>query len=302
VTALPPIPPELRALMAEIGPRWGENVTANVRQMVEAFSRVLRASPRDGIAERREIAYGPHERQVVDLFLPEGGGKAHPALVFVHGGAFVEGHRNRTEEIYANVLRYFARHGVVGINMGYRLAPEARFPEAARDVGAVIGWVREAASDLGIDRDRIFLMGHSAGAAHAGSYAYDRSMHPAGGPGLAGLVIASGRMRADNLPDNPNARKVEAYYGTDPERYEAASPVSHVDAESIPTLVAWAEYENPLLDVYCAELVYRLAAAKRRSPPVVWLKGHNHTSAIAHLGTEEETLGRAILDFIAHPR
>ena len=302
MSTLPPIPPELRALMAEIGPRWGESVTANVRLMVEEFSRVLRASPRDGIEVRRDIAYGPHERQAFDLYLPEGGGTARPGLVFVHGGAFVEGHRNRSEEIYANVLRYFARHGVVGINMGYRLAPEAKFPESAQDVGAVVRWAREAAPDLGLDRDRLFLMGHSAGAAHAGSYAYDRSIHPPEGPGLAGLIVLSGRVRADNRKDNPNARKVEAYYGTDPTRLEAGSPVNHVDAESLPTLVAWAEYENPLLDVYCAELVYRLAAAKRRSPPVVWLPGHNHTSMIGHFGTEEETLGRAILDFITRPR
>jgi acetyl esterase/lipase len=186
--------------------------------------------------------------------------------------------------------------------MGYRLAPEAKFPDSAQDVGAVVRWAREAASELGLDRGRLFLMGHSAGAAHAGSYAYDRSIHPPEGPGLAGLIVVSGRVRADNRPDNPNARKVEAYYGTDPARLEASSPVDHVDARSVPTLVAWAEYENPLIDVYCAELVHRLAAAKRRSPPVVWLAGHNHTSAIGHFGTEEETLGHAILDFIARPR
>src|SRR5690349_17206455 len=202
VTALPPIPPELRALMAEIGPRWGESVTANVRLMVEEFSRVLRTCPRDGVEVRRDIAYGPHERQAFDLYLPEGGGTGRPGLVFVHGGAFVEGHRNRSEEIYANVLRYFARHGVVGINMGYRLAPEAKFPDSAQDVGAVVRWAREAAPDLGLDRDRLFLMGHSAGAAHAGSYAYDRSIHPPEGPGLAGLIVLSGRVRADNQKDN----------------------------------------------------------------------------------------------------
>jgi hypothetical protein len=144
-------------------------------------------------------------------------------------------------------------------------------------------------------------MGHSAGAAHAGSYAYDRRWQPAEGPGIAGLVVISGRVRADNRLDNPNARKVEAYYGADAD-FEDVSPVAHVTASSVPTLIAWAEYENPLLDVYCAELAYRLAAAKRRSPPVVWLPGHNHTSAIAHIGTAEETLARAILAFIAAPR
>jgi acetyl esterase/lipase len=288
-------------LMAEIGPRWGESVTSNVKLMVDEFSKVHRgAGVPAGLSVRRDVSYGVHERQRLDVFLPKEAAK-RPALIFVHGGAFVEGHRNRTPEIYANVLTWFARHDVVGINMGYRLAPEAVYPEATRDVGTVVAWTRENADALGVDATRIFLMAHSAGAAHAASYAYDRRRHPLAGPGIAGLVVVSGRVRADNRPDNPNARKVEAYYGADAD-FEDVSPVAHVGAESVPTFVAWAEYENPLIDVYCAELAYRLATAKRRSPPVAWLEGHNHTSIIAHIGTAEETLAQAILGFITAPR
>jgi acetyl esterase len=297
----PQIPDELRRLMAIIGPRWSESVTANVKLMVEEFSKVLRqAPPPAGIEVRRDISYGTHDRQVLDLFVPDGRA-ARPALVFVHGGAFVEGHRNRTPEIYANVPTWFAQHGVVGVNMGYRLAPDAVYPEATRDVDSVIRWTRDNAGALGVDPDRVFLMAHSAGAAHAASYAYDQRLQPSGGPQIAGLVIVSGRVRADNRPDNPNARKVEAYYGADAD-FEDVSPVAHVTGESVPTFLAWAEHENPLIDVYCAELAYRLAAAKRRSPPVVWMKGHNHTSIIGHIGTAEETLPRAILSFIEAAR
>jgi acetyl esterase len=45
-----------------------------------------------------------------------------------------------------------------------------------------------------------------------------------------------------------------------------------------------------------------LSQAKRRSPPTVWLRGHNHTSTMAHIGTTDELLGLAMLDFIARPR
>src|SRR3546814_12802711 len=89
-----------------------------------------------------------------------------------------------------------------------------------------------------------------SGAAHAGTYAYDSRFRSAADEPLAGLVIVSGRVRADSLRENPNARKVEAYYGTDTSRYDDYSPVSHVTPDSVPTFVAWAEYENPLIDVY----------------------------------------------------
>jgi acetyl esterase/lipase len=187
---------------------------------------------------------------------------------------------------------------VVGINVGYRLAPEAQYPEATYDIAKVVNWVRANATRLNVDPKRIFLMGHSAGGAHVGSYAFDKRLQPSDGHSLAGVLIISGRVRADARDDNPNAKRVMAYYGPDTSVYDDLSPVSHVDTQSPPTFVACAEFENPLIDVYCFELAHRLAAAKGRAPPFMWLKGHNHTSIIAHFNTEEDELGRACLRFM----
>jgi acetyl esterase/lipase len=183
------------------------------------------------------------------------------------------------------------------------LADDTPYPGATDDIAAAVAWTHEHADEIGIERSRIFLMGHSAGAAHTGSYAYDRRRHPAGGPGLAGHLVVSGRVRAETRPENPNAHKVISYYGTEAADVLAdVSPVSHVDECSVATFVAWAEFENPLIDVHCAELCFRLAQAKRRAPLSMWLRGHNHTSSIAHINTAEDALGLAMLDFIAHPR
>ena len=209
--------------MAEVGPRWAADTRGHIRLMLDRFSEILVTSPKSGVRVEKAIAYGAHERQCVDLFAPAGQARQRPGLIFVHGGAFTEGSRNRTDEVYANVLYYFARHGIVGINAGYRLAPEAAYPAASRDVGEVVAWMRTNAEALGVDASRIFLMGHSAGGAHVGTYAYDKRHHPAEGPGIAGLIVVSGRVRADNRAENPNARRVEAYYGTDPARYEDVS-------------------------------------------------------------------------------
>lgn len=297
----PAIPTDLRALMAEIGPKWAPSL--HVKPMIEAFSAVHRSGPKDNLTVRRDIAYGPHERQKFDVYLPDGSKTDRAALLFVHGGAFLDGHRNRTAEIYSNVPRYFARHGIVGVNIGYRLADTAQYPGATEDVAAVVAWTRAHADEFGVDSKRLFLMGHSAGAAHTGSYVYDRRRHPSGGPGVAGHIVLSGRVRAETRPENPNAGKVVAYYGTDDaEALDGLSPVSHVGPESVPTFVAWGEFENPLIDVHCAELVFRLAQAKGRSPAMMWLAAHNHTSTMAHINTAEDALGRAMLDFIADPR
>jgi acetyl esterase/lipase len=297
----PDIPEDLLALMREVGPIWRTNVSGHVDLMIQRFSEVLKHSPRDGLIEHPDIRYGDHERQVVDVFLPHQASRP-PLVVFIHGGAFVSGHRNRSAQIYSNVLVYLAQHGIAGINVGYRLANDTNYPGATEDIARLIVWAREAAPQYGWDPAQIFLMSHSAGGAHAGSYGYDPRFRPADGNQLAGLIFISGRVRADNLPENPNAKKVEQYYGADASLYDSYSAVSHVDAQSPPTFVAWAEFENPLIDVYSAELVYRLAHARRKAPPSMWLPGHNHTSAIAHIGTSDERLGQAIVDFVLQPR
>ncbi|MET4290540.1 acetyl esterase [Bradyrhizobium sp. LB8.2] len=297
----PGIPSELRALMAEIGPLWSP--AKHVKLMLDKFSEIHRTAQTENVDVRAEIAYGTHPRQRFDVYLPAGPSGGRAAVLFVHGGAFLDGHRNRTDEINANVLRYFARNGVVGINIGYRLADDTRYPGATDDIASVVGWAHEHGAEIGIDGNRIFLMGHSAGAAHTGSYAYDRRRQPAAGPGLAGHLVVSGRVRAETRPENPNAHKVVSYYGTDsPDFLTDVSPVCHIDERSVSTFVAWAEFENPLIDVHCAELCFRLAQAKRRSPPSMWLRGHNHTSSIGHINTAEDELGVAMLDFIANPR
>jgi acetyl esterase/lipase len=289
--------------MSEIGPRWGVNRSQNIETMIERFSDVLRQSPRDGVEVTRDIAYGPHPRQQLDVYRPGRHGTKRAAVLFVHGGAFLDGHRNRTDMVYSNVTNYLAQHGVVGINVGYRLGGDIGYPGATEDVANALRWTQTHADEFGIDLSRLFLMGHSAGAAHTASYAYDKRLQPADGHGLAGHIVLSGRVRAENLPENPNAEKVARYYGTsDAGQLNDLSPVTHVDGDSVPTFVAWGEYENPLIDVHCAELVSRLSQAKRRSPPMVWLRGHNHTSTMAHIGTSEELLGLSMLDFIDHPR
>src|ERR1700754_4624441 len=160
MTVLPTIPTELSDLMAKVGPIWASDTKGHIQLMINKFTDVLKWSPKDNIAVE-SISYGKHERQQFELFTPLRGALGRrPALIFVHGGAFTEGSRHRSTEIYANVLYYFARHGVVGINTGYRLAPEARYPEATRDIATVVQWMRENAARLNADPNRIFLMGH----------------------------------------------------------------------------------------------------------------------------------------------
>lgn len=293
------IPDEVYRLMAEIGPKWASNVPVHVKQMIGAFTPLLARCPKDGVQASRDIAYGKHPRQVLDVYKPAGA-KGAPVVLFVHGGAFVDGEKDRSTEVYSNVCNWFARHGIVGINVEFRLAPEFAYPSGTIDVGLAAKWAVDNAAVIGADPAKLFVFGHSAGAAHTASYAYG-APGSEGGPPVAGSIVVSGRVRADNLASNPNARKVEAYYGTDAALFEERSAV-HWAKAGVPTFIAIAEYENPLLDIYCLELAHRIAQHRGSAPRVLQLPGHNHTSIIAHVNTAENVLGNALLAFVRDPK
>lgn len=94
--------------------------------------------------------------------------QAQGAIVWLHGGGFVMGDLD-TEHPWA--ARIAALSNAVVISVGYRLAPEHRFPAALDDTYAVLTWTAEHASELGIDPERIAVGGHSAGAGLAAAVA-----------------------------------------------------------------------------------------------------------------------------------
>jgi acetyl esterase len=94
--------------------------------------------------------------------------RAQGAIVWLHGGGFVMGDLD-TEHPWA--ARVADASGAVVISVGYRLAPEHRFPAALDDAYAVLTWTAEGAAELGIDRAAIAVGGHAAGAALAAAVA-----------------------------------------------------------------------------------------------------------------------------------
>ncbi len=94
--------------------------------------------------------------------------RAQGAIVWLHGGGFVMGDLD-TEHPAAT--RFAADSGAVVISVGYRRAPEHRFPAALDDAYAVLTWTAGHAAELGTDPARIAVGGHSAGAGLAAAVA-----------------------------------------------------------------------------------------------------------------------------------
>jgi acetyl esterase/lipase len=120
-------------------------------------------SSADGVTTRPNIQYAEHDGVKLsgDLYLPKGLDKA-PVLIAVHGGGWQAGSRAS----YQYWGPFLARNGYAVLAISYRLSkPGAKtYPGAVYDVKAAVQFARANAAQLGIDPDRIGVMGDSAGA------------------------------------------------------------------------------------------------------------------------------------------
>ncbi|MGH6637237.1 MAG: alpha/beta hydrolase [Polaromonas sp.] len=296
------LPIHLQHLLRDWGPRWHSDITAGRDAMLAAYAPLLAAAPQGPLRVERNLAYGSDSRQVLDVYAPPDA-QDLPVMIFVHGGAFVHGDKEQTPQVYANVPCEFARHGFVAVNVEYRLAPQAAWPEGACDVRDAVQWVAAHIARFGGNTQQLFLMGHSAACAHCATAVWDARVRPVGGLPLRGLALLSPRVRADVRPDNPNAHGVRAYFGGDESCHADRSPVSHVRADAPATLVAIAQYENPLLDLYGVELMHQLAQACDQHggpmPRLLQYPDHNHFSIVAQFNTAHNQFGADVRDWCA---
>jgi len=114
-----------------------------------------RVSIKEGIV----IGEGDGRSLEADVFLPPLEEKNRPAVLFIHGGGWIEGDRSQLRG-YGILL---ARLGFVCMCNSYRLSNESIWPAQIQDVNCAIRYLRANATDLGLDPDRIGVSGNSAG-------------------------------------------------------------------------------------------------------------------------------------------
>jgi acetyl esterase/lipase len=252
--------------------------------------------PYEGVKTERDVKYGPAERHLLDVFVPETNSSARPVLVFIHGGGFVAGNkRNPGSPFYDNIMLWAVKNGFIGVNATYRLAPQFVYPASAEDVASVVQWVTEKIRERGGDPARIFLMGQSAGAVHVANYVSHPELHKVKGGGLAGAIMISGIY---DLAASPVGGSEIAYFGSDPSRYAERSSLRGLVETKIPLMATAAELDPPrFIEQY--ELL-KQATCKHASgcARTFMLPQHSHMSEVYAINTSDTRLTDEILEFV----
>jgi acetyl esterase/lipase len=283
-------PPGVADRIKAIGARFDNDILAEMRAL---YTPLVKGQSAAGVTVTADIAYGSDARQKLDLYRPEG--RRLPVLVYIPGGGYVGGDKNADGVFHRNLGIYFARHGYLTVIANYRLAPAHPWPAGAEDVAGAVAWARKEAEGHGGDGARLFLFGQSAGATHAASYLFDPQFHPSSGAGVvAGVLMSGGSYRVHANPP-PN---VVAYFGSDPARYEARSPVTHVGTSKVPLMLSVAEYDPGVLTAPTYDLARAVSLRDGKSPQFVFFRGHNHVSTVQSLGSPQDDVGACVREFL----
>lgn len=283
------VPPHISAQLVQMGRVVAPPPTAAL------YAPMQQREPYADVRVARDERYGADARHRLDVFAPAATGGARPVLVFVHGGAFVAGDkRTGTSPFYDNIALWAVKNGMVGVNITYRLAPQNPWPAAQQDLAAALTWVRQNIAARGGDPARIYVMGHSAGAAHVAQYVAHRQFHVAPGGGIAGAILVSGLFDPVSADPNP---PLQAYFGRDPSVYAARSALPGMAAARLPMLVAYAELDPS--DFHRQSEQARAALCEAgRCPTFLQLRGHSHMSEVYAINTPDTALTDAIRAFV----
>ncbi len=213
----------------------------------------------EGVTRHRDLSYvtNGHERQKLDLYLPDNGEKI-PVILWVHGGAFRAGSKEN------GVPLQYARRGYAVASLNYRLSQHAIFPAQIEDLKAAVRWLRAHADEYGLDRDRFGAWGSSAGGhlvAMLGTTGdvqqFEVGEHLEFSSRVQAVVDYFGPTdfllmdeqrppdgMSHNTPDSPESRLVGGPIQDNKERVAKANPITYVTPDDPPFLIVHGDRDR----------------------------------------------------------
>jgi acetyl esterase/lipase len=190
---------------------------------------------------------GPNRKEKADLYRPLDHDKTKPlpAIVVIHGGGFNDGDKARGREL--NIAENLTLQGYVCLSINYKLRRtqgQVTWPQSVHDAKAAVRYLRKEAATLGVDPEKIGVIGCSAGCNLAMMLA---TTGPADGfdavPGEpyqdvpARVTCAVGFYGAVDLINYHDMKMFAKTREEAPELYRKGSPIAYLDAKDAPMLL-----------------------------------------------------------------
>ena len=246
-----------------------------------------------------DISYGADSQHHLDVYVPDQeAAQPRPLVVFWHGGRWTFGDKAD----YRFVGAALAELGYVAVLPNYRHYPEVKMPGFMDDAARAGRWAAAHAGEYGADPQRLYLMGHSAGAHMAALVTLDERYFAASAqpvPPIAGVIGLSGAY--DFLP--LREADVQDMFGP-PQNYPDSQPINFVRSNAPPMLLVHGLEDDTVSPKNSRNLAVALSA---RGVPVslkLYPKG-SHADTVAALSLPARGRAPTLADieaFVRQPR
>ncbi len=207
----------------------------------------------------RGLAYGPLERQKLDIYSPEAGRENRGVVIFYYGGGWRSGER----AMYRFVGAALAARGFTAVIPDYRLYPAAAFPDFMEDAALAYGFV-DRHLNAGAEKLPVALMGHSAGAYIAALLALDPEYLDRDAPGAPRPAVVVG-LAGPYAFDPTTWPRTKDIFTAAAGRADAARPVAFASPDAPPMFLARGADDDVVAPYNADELE---AALRTRGVPV----------------------------------
>jgi arylformamidase len=263
-----------------------------------------------GETVQKDIPYAQptQERQFLDIYAPDNA-KDLPVVFWIHGGGWQAGDKSSIQ----SKPQWFLQQGFVFVSTNYRLLPNVTMETIVEDVAKSLGWVHKNISRYGGDPNKIYVMGHSAGAQLAALICTDdRYLKSEGVPfsSLKGCVPVDGdtydipaiietaetRRRVHKQPQAKFGHREK--FGNDPSKHVNFSAVTHAKKDKgIPPFLIMYVASHPDNTAQAQRLDSSLREAGVGSK-LYGAKDSEHSKINNDIGTPNDPGSSAILEFV----
>jgi acetyl esterase/lipase len=213
---------------------------------------------RRGVKVIRNVVYRKAAGKTLrlDVAMPEAAGAHRPAIMQIHGGAWIIG--DKREQGWP-LIGHLAANGWVCFNVNYRLSPAATWPDHLIDLKYALNWIREHADEYGVDPTFVAVTGGSAGghlAAMMGLTANDPEYQPgfekadtsvqAAVPvyGVYDFTNRLGTMQSRFRSQMLEPMIMKAFFEEEPEKFQRASPIDRIHPGAPPFLIVHGDRDT----------------------------------------------------------
>jgi acetyl esterase/lipase len=249
----------------------------------------------EGIKALRDLTYveNGHERQKLDLYLPEKADGPLPLIIWIHGG----GWQNGSKEGCPPARQGFLERGYAVASLNYRLSGHAVFPAQIEDCKAGVRWLRAHAKEYGIDPDRFGVWGSSAGGhlvALLGTSGDEKAFDVGPNLEVSSRVqavcdyfgptdltrmderTAPGARMRHNDPASPESALLGGSVQENKEKAARASPLTYVTTNALPPFLIVHGDSDPVVSFYQSELLFEALKKAGGSVHLHRIRGAGH--------------------------